>query len=273
VLAGARGELTFQVIYSFTNSGPDPRFPSTGLIQASNGNFYGATGPGASVGTLFRFSPTGTLTMLWSFTNVLNGDYRRAKLIQGIDGNLLGFGTVFRITTNGVFSNVFNFNGTNGSKPTGELIEFADGNFYGTTTFGGNNNLGTIFRITSGGVLTTITSLNLLTGTAPQGGLCKASDGNLYRTTLDAGPNGGGTIFRLVVRRTITSITAANGAITLTWNSFASAAYRVEYRTNIDSGPWLTASPRVLSSGTTASFTDSATTNTTRYYHVALLPQ
>jgi uncharacterized repeat protein (TIGR03803 family) len=78
-------------------------------------------------------------------------------MIFGPDGNLYGtttgglftggFGTVFRITTNGVFTSLALFQGTNGSDPEGSLAFGTDGNLYGTTSAGGTGGGGTIFRI------------------------------------------------------------------------------------------------------------------------------
>jgi uncharacterized repeat protein (TIGR03803 family) len=210
-----------------------------------------------------------------------NGSIPSGTLLQGFDGFLYGTtssggafsnGTIFKISTSGAFTSVFGFGGTNGANPTGDLIQLNDGNFYGTTTAGGSNNLGTIFRITTNGVLTPIFSFKGSTGASPLGGLCLARDGNLYGTTSTGGPAGGGTIFRLVQSPAATSITQSNDLVTLNWASFTGAVYRVEYRTNLALGTWLTLAPAVPSAGNTTAFTDSISSDPQRFYRVVLLP-
>jgi uncharacterized repeat protein (TIGR03803 family) len=257
--------------------------PRGGLIEASDGNLYGTTSDlvyrgyaTPTAGTIFRISPLGFET-LFTFYGT-NGLAPSGSLLQGQDGALYGttmgslYGTVFRITTNAVFTSLFSFSAANGWTPTGDLIQLADGCLYGTTTAGGPNNLGTIFRITTNGVLTRIFSFKSSTGGSPLGGLCLARDGNLYGTTSTGGPAGGGTIFRLVQSPVISSIAQSNGFAVLNWSSFTDAVYRVEYRTNGNSGIWLPLATNVLSMGGTTSFLDPAPRDPQRFYRVVLLP-
>jgi len=81
--------------------------------------------------------------------------------------------------------------------PFAGLVQASDGNFYGTTLYGGaNNNNGTVFEITPGGALTTLYSFcsrsGCTDGQGPAAGLIQATDGNLYGTTT-AGVKGGGS--------------------------------------------------------------------------------
>jgi uncharacterized repeat protein (TIGR03803 family) len=265
--------------------------PRGGLIQARDGNFYGTTSDtvtgasSATRGTIFRISSQDFKTLFTFFGT--NGAAPSGSLLQAQDGALygtttaggLGYGTVFRITTNGVFTSLFSFSGANGSNPAGDLIQLSDGNLYGTTTKGGTNDSGTIFRITTNGILTTIFRFNTsYTGGAPQGGLCLAGDGNLYGTTSTGGYTGppgyggGGSIFRLVSSPVITPTIQSNGAVVLNWPSFTNAAYRVEYRTNGNSGNWLSLATNLLSTGSTISFTDFGAGDAQRFYRVVLLP-
>lgn len=279
----------FSGLISFFFNGTNGAGPHAGLIQTRDGSLYGTTTGSSQFsgqyygfttnGTVFRISPEGNFTTVFFF-NGTNGAFPSGNLLQAADGALygttayggLGFGTVFKITTNGLFSSLFSFAGTSGANPTGELIQLDDGNLYGTTSGGGASNLGTVFRITTNGALTTIASLDNTTGSSPQGGLFKANDGNLYGTASAGGPGGGGTVFRMVERPVIASISQSNGNVTLTWTSFAGAAYRVEYRAGINSGPWLTLNPRVTSAGSTTSLSDSVGSEAKRYYRVVLLP-
>ena len=150
------------------------------------------------------------------FTNLTslvasNGAYPVAGLVQGMDGNFYGttyqgggsgvpgFGTVFRVSPGGAFSNLFSFNGTNGANPYAGLVQGTNGNFYGTTEQGGTNGgYGTVFEMTSAGTLTTLHSFNNADGTYPEGALVPGVDGDFYGTTSAGGTNGGfGTAFRI----------------------------------------------------------------------------
>ncbi len=207
------GSLT--VLHSF--DGNDSELPG-GLIQASDGNFYGTTAGhgGGSDGTVFKITPDGTLTTLHYF-NGGDGDGPEAALVQASDGNFSGTtysggaydncflfcGTVFRITPSGSLTVLHSFNGTDGAAPSAALIQASDGNFYGTTYYGGasgdcSGGCGTIFKITPNGTLTTLHSFGGTDGAGPYGGLIQASDGNFYGTTAYGGANGYGTVFRLV---------------------------------------------------------------------------
>jgi uncharacterized repeat protein (TIGR03803 family) len=100
------------------------------------------------------------------------------------------------------FTTLATFDGSNGSYPYfAPLVQGTDGNFYGTTTYGGSASLGTVFKITSEGVLTTLysfcTQTDCLDGLYPYAGLIEGADGNFYGTTAQGGTNDGhaGTVF------------------------------------------------------------------------------
>jgi uncharacterized repeat protein (TIGR03803 family) len=152
--------------------------PSSGLIQGTNGLLYGTTAYGGNTsvnagfgfGSVFRMTPTGALTTLVKFNGV-NGSYCASGLVQGSDGNfygttaggggsgsLMGGGTVFKMTPTGDLTTLVSFTGANGCSPQAPLIQGSDGNFYGTTTYGGAGGLGTVFKMTPAGVLTTLVS-------------------------------------------------------------------------------------------------------------------
>ena len=113
-------------------------------------------------GTVFRISPSGSYTNLYSFGGYPNdGAYPQAGLVQGSDGNFYGTtyfggtnscasGTVFRISPSGSYTNLYSFPATPTMGPIQmpELVQGSDGNFYGTTAFGGTNSYGIIFRLT-----------------------------------------------------------------------------------------------------------------------------
>jgi len=205
------GSLT--TLHSFARSdGLDPQT----LMQASDGNLYGATFAGGSndYGTVFKITLDGTLTTLHVFGGG-DGANPAAVLVQASDGNLYGTtenggancsphgcGTVFKITPGGTLTMLYSFAGSDGVQPVAGLVQAGDGNFYGTTQNGGADDLGTIFKITPGGTLTTLHSFAGSDGASPEAGLVQASDGNFYGPGYSGGANRAGTIFRMVMVRT-----------------------------------------------------------------------
>jgi uncharacterized repeat protein (TIGR03803 family) len=186
--------------------------PYAGVIQAADGNFYGTTLDGGtdSSGTIFKITTSPALKMfnLYSFTGGTDGNLPTAGLVQGTDGSLYGTtyeggeyndGAIFKITTNGLFTTLYSFTaGADGYGPWAGLEQGTDGNYYGTTEYGGTNGGGTVFRINPSGSLTTLHSFNDGSdGASPTGGLIQGADGNFYGTTSQGGTNGGGTVFKL----------------------------------------------------------------------------
>ena len=198
----------FAVLHSFTNSA-DGAAPLASLIQAGDGNFYGAAFPGATspFGTLFKLTPVGAFTPLYNFTGGADGGNPIGSLVQGSGGMLYGtastggsngFGAVFSLSTNGLFTPLWSFRSSDGSSPAGPLVSDSQGQLYGTTTLGGSNNLGTVFRLSTNGTLTSLVSFDYTTGAYPSNGLVQAADGSFYGTASSGGTNGGwGTVFRL----------------------------------------------------------------------------
>jgi uncharacterized repeat protein (TIGR03803 family) len=158
------GSLT--TLYSFCSlpNCTDGRNPGSGVIQATDGNFYGVTSGGGTT------------------INTACGD---------------GCGTIFRLTPLGVLTTLHSFNSTDGKTPVG-LMQGTDGNLYGTTELGGAHNKGTIFQMTLGGTFTSLHSFSFSDGFQPWAGLMQATDGNFYGTTAAGGSNISlGTLFRL----------------------------------------------------------------------------
>jgi len=91
--------------------------------------------------------------------------------------------------------------GTDGRYPDSGLTAGGDGNFYGTTTYGGANNLGTVFKITPEGVHTVLYSFKGGPGDGqyPASGLELGNDGAFYVTTTAGGAFGLGTFFRITL--------------------------------------------------------------------------
>jgi uncharacterized repeat protein (TIGR03803 family) len=202
----------FTSLFSFPSDGTAGRGPRAGLSQDRDGNFYGTTALGGSSGdhgTVFRLSPSGSLTPLFFFDGT-NGSGPEAGLARGPDGNLYGttqfggnndHGTVFRITPSGALTTLHSFSGPDGSYPMARLVLGNDNQFYGTTSgdkaFGGTNTFGTIFRLTAEGTLTTLACFLGTDGASPVAALVQGKDGRFYGTTFEGGAGGGGTIFRV----------------------------------------------------------------------------
>ncbi len=227
------GKLT--TLYNFcSKSGcTDGDSPSAGVIQATNGVLYGITNLGGAFGdgTVFKITPSGKLTTLYSFcsqSGCTDGSKPWAGLVQATNGDLYGTttlggaqgdGTVFKITPSGKLTTLYSFCSqsecTDGKSPQGKLIEATDGNLYGSTFNDGANGFGgTVFKITLSGDLTTIYSYCAQSGCQDgcyaQDGLVQAANGDFYGTTLECSDNGfySGNIF---------SITPS-GALTVLYN-------------------------------------------------------
>ncbi|MDE3066620.1 MAG: hypothetical protein KGJ60_03615 [Verrucomicrobiota bacterium] len=169
---------------------------------------------GASAGVVF--------TSLHSFQGFPNGAHPEAALVQGSDGNFYGTtydggtnnaGTVFKISATGALTNLYLFTGGNdGSNLYAGLVQGTDGNFYGTTFFGGTNGWGTVFKISASGALT---SLYSFTGGYDGGDsyarLAQGNDGTFYGTTAHWGTNGYGTVFKISATGALTSLYSFTG--------------------------------------------------------------
>src|SRR5439155_10411314 len=102
---------TFEVVRSLVPA-PNGVHPKTGLIQASDGSFYGTTRgeDGVPGGTVFKLDAAGTLTTLHSFSGS-NGSSGPNGLIQASDGSFYGTteGTVFKIDAAGTLTTLHSF--------------------------------------------------------------------------------------------------------------------------------------------------------------------
>ena len=193
------GAQDYVDLFNFTGTpgGCCPQYPSV-MAQGRDGNLYGITTTGGAnnLGTLFKITPTGTLTLLHSF-DTAHGYTPIGGLTLGIDGNLygttesggtLGFGTIFKITPAGVFTVLYNFTGnTDGGYPVSALIIGADGNFYGTS------HPGVLFKFAPTGVFTAVAKIP----SESFGPLVQAKNGSFYGVTEFAGTNTLGTIYKV----------------------------------------------------------------------------
>jgi uncharacterized repeat protein (TIGR03803 family) len=217
------------VLHSFNSFLSEGAVPVAGLIQASDGNFYGTTAVGGQhfQGTMFKIDATGNLTTLHSFTGSPNdGSNPVAGLVQGSDGNLYGTtpsggahfqGIVCRISQGGGgFTVLHSFSGypAEGGVPFAALVQGNDGDLYGTTAVGGQHFQGTVFKIDGAGTLTTLHSFNGSPneGANPVAGLVQGSDGNFYGTIVLGGTHHRGTLFSIDATGSVTTLHSFSGS-------------------------------------------------------------
>jgi uncharacterized repeat protein (TIGR03803 family) len=222
---------TETVLYNFTG-GPDGANPLGCLIRDAAGNLYGTTvagGVGSKLcaggcGTVFKVAPSGTETVLYSFTGGADGGQPTAGLISDAAGNLYGTtygggrsgacfagggscGVVFKLSPTGTYTVLHSFTGgADGGNPDAGLIQDAAGNLYGTTYGGGASSLGVVFELircdsgSSGYDFKVLHSFTGPDGASPYSPLVRDAAGNFYGTTAHGGAYGGGAngvVFRL----------------------------------------------------------------------------
>lgn len=225
------GALT--ALYSFcSQSGcADGTTPDSGLVQATNGDLYGTTSDGGDAfggfGTVFKITPSGTLTTVHIFAGNFTGIEPVAGLVQAANGDLYGTtifggangaGTVFKMTPGGALTTLYSFCGEDdcgdGQNPQVNLVQATNGDLYGTTSLGGANAMGTVFKMTPSGALTTLYSFCSQSGCPDGSGfapLVQATNGDLYGTTVAGGESGYGTIFKITPGGTLTTLHSFDG--------------------------------------------------------------
>jgi uncharacterized repeat protein (TIGR03803 family) len=150
------------VLYTFEGwKKHDGAEPFAGLIRDTSGNLYGTTNMGGAYGygTIFRVTPAGKETVLYSFAGMPDGANPTGSLVMDAQGNLYGTtfvggtygdGTVFQVTASGTEMVLYNFRGgVDGENPNDGLVLDAHGNLFGTTYVGGANKSGTVFEVTA----------------------------------------------------------------------------------------------------------------------------
>jgi uncharacterized repeat protein (TIGR03803 family) len=194
---------TFSVIFARDSTGHNNNNIGGGLVLALDGNFYGVDqfGGANSIGDVYRLTPAGVRTVLYSFNPSTDNGFNLMALTLGPDGNLYGIDTftnnLFKIT---VAKGAFSIVKKNVAIPGGAvgLTLGADGKFYGVTVNGGTNGKGTVFSMTTAGKVTVLHDFNGTDGLTPVGIPVQASDGNLYGTTVGTTANSSiGTIYKI----------------------------------------------------------------------------
>ncbi len=228
--AGATYSVTtagvMTTLYSFSNS-TDGDAPYGGLSLGTDGNFYGTSYSGgfggAPYGTVFKMTPSGAYTLLYTFTDGADGALPVAPPIQGTDGNFYGttcegcngpiasgYGTIYKITPSGTFTLLNSCDGAYCADPNGPLVQGTDGSLYGTSEYGGIG-YGNVFKITTGGKISALYNFTNSDGAYPIAGLVQGTDGNFYGTTVDGGSTGYGVVFRITPTGKLTVLHNMNG--------------------------------------------------------------
>lgn len=216
---------TLSVLQSF--GGENGNLPSTPVLDKA-GNIYGSTqqgGPGeyGGYGNVYKLAHAGSgwvLENLYNFTARDDGAYPQGGPTFGPDGALYGTasgggaggrGTVYKLQPPKSFCRsvscpwnitvLYSFVGSaGGSDPNGNVVFDAAGNIYGTTYYGGADELGTVWELTNvGGTWTesVLYSFAGSDGSHPLSGVVVDAAGNVYGTTNSGGPNNWGEVYEL----------------------------------------------------------------------------
>ena len=203
--------------------------PYGSVTQATDGNFYGTATNGieGGGGNIFRMTPAGDITSVYKFCsqpNCADGAFPQTAPILGSDGNLYGVtyaggsggsaGVFYRLTADGTFKALYSFCANfpcpdAGQDPNG-IILASDGNFYGTTNYGGGAGVGTFFKITPAGKYTQLYSFcsqaNCNDGSYSLFPPVQGKDGNFYGTADSGGTLGGGVFYKITAAGAYTVI-------------------------------------------------------------------
>ncbi len=195
--------------------------PKGGVIQASDGFFYGTTEHGGYFGEIFRMDAAGNFTVLHRFdAYASDGGSPVSGLIEGRDGFLYGtasiggqpvtasrYGVVYRMDKAGTVTVLHTFTGPDGSTPGAALAQGADGQLYGSTVVGGVFGLGVLFRVDRANpappaALPTLTGLSLAPSAVVGG---QSSTGTV---TLGGPAPSGGAVVGLSSSSSVASVPA-----------------------------------------------------------------
>ncbi len=202
-------------------------FVVSGVTLGADGNLYGTDqdgGPGgdcgfAGCGQIYKVTPAGVETVLYSFTGFDDGSDPHSAPIEGANGTFYGttpssnaasISTAYSITSSGKFSTLHTFTNAEGQNVYGGLVQGTDGNFYGVASTQGANGFGTIFKMTPSGTVTVLHSFTNTDGNYPYRPLIQASDGNFYGTT-NTGGLGDGVVFKITPSGTYTVLHNLDG--------------------------------------------------------------
>jgi uncharacterized repeat protein (TIGR03803 family) len=213
---------SFVELYAFGTSPNDGLQPEAGLFRDGSGNLYGTTffggnGSGCDInvggcGAVFKIDSGGNETTFYAFDGAHDGWNPTDRLIMDTAGNLYGttqfgglygYGTVFELSPAGSETILHHFQGgSDGANPNAGVVQDTEGNFYGTTRYGGHGcnsqGCGTVFKISNTGQETILHRfLDGLDGANPMSGVEVDSSGNIYGTAWAGGLFNYGTVFEI----------------------------------------------------------------------------
>ncbi len=275
----------YSIVYNFQN-GADGGNPVGYLVEATDGNFYGATttgGSGADTGTIYKLTPGATFP--WVLTTEYNlgsltGTGPSGQIVEGPDGNLYGSlqegganneGSIYQMDLEGDYSDFYDFDSANRAVT---LVVGGDGNLYGMTTYGNgaSNEYGEFFKLTTQAAYTALADFSTSSANLqePIGQLIQGTDGDFYGTAQLGGAHGDGGVWQGVVSPGVkapisvtlsaTSV-GAGKAVTVTWKVFnaTSNTYRHCFAYTQTGGGNFTGKLSGTQSGATLSGTASVT--------------
>jgi uncharacterized repeat protein (TIGR03803 family) len=209
---------------------PDGANPVGELAVDASGNLYGVTmfggntsgfcagaSPPGGCGVVYKLTPGGVETILYSFTHGADGGYPQGGVVLDAAGNLYGTtsaggtgtnGVVFKIDVSGNATVLYSFTGgPDGGQPHGRLFIDGAGNIFGTTLYGGTSGNGVVFKVDTTGKESVLYNFaGSPDGSNPNAGLLQSAANTFYGTTQEGGnldcgssptPLGCGTVFRL----------------------------------------------------------------------------
>jgi uncharacterized repeat protein (TIGR03803 family) len=200
---------TYKDIYDF--NGTNGKNPYGTLLQLSDYSFYGMASAGGATnsGVIFKADTSGNYTKLLDFNVQSDGSNPHGSLVYATNnlfygmtnqGGKYGYGVLFSYDPSSTtYTNLIDFNDTNGASPYGSLIQATNGLLYGMTYSGGAYNLGVIFTYNySTSTYSIIHNFkNDSTGKNPYSTLLQAANGKLYGTTVTGGKKNYGTVFSI----------------------------------------------------------------------------
>ena len=202
----------YTLLYNFCSQTgcADGSYPFSGVSLGADGNLWGTTSGGGTkaAGTIFKITPSGTLTKMYDFTNGLDDSAPTYAPLLGLDGNFYGvseaqyngqYGSFYKITTTGKLT-PHPFNYVDGAAPN-LGTQATDGNFYGTAQGGGDPTCkcGVVYKATAAGKITVLHAFKgyPTDGYRPIGVLVQGNDGKLYGTTYQGGAQNYGSVFSI----------------------------------------------------------------------------
>jgi uncharacterized repeat protein (TIGR03803 family) len=186
----------YTVLHAF--NGTSETSEPVGIIQATDGNLYGATAGNLTEGSVFKVTPSGQFSTLHLLGS---GTYAPSGITQASNGMLYGFSHVvsapaiefFDITTSGSFQNLAQI-----TQPlykqfgVAPVIQASDGNFWTATAEGGSGNWGRVLALSGSGAIVQSLSFNNTNGSFPTGQLIQLPNGTIYGTTIKGGKTSNG---------------------------------------------------------------------------------